>query len=154
MRALICLGSTEYSLTGTTKVIYCSCSPNPWLTVRPCSSRSFNAKAPRVSVREISRPCSRLLSGNRPTEALYKRDIYRNSTGYGGVSYFWNSSCSFALRSLRSSCVNACKSELANFKVPKRVLIVDELPRNSMAKVQKNLLRQTYKSLFAKEQKT
>ena len=37
--------------------------------------------------------------------------------------------------------VNACKLELANFKVPKRVVFVDELPRNSMAKVQKNVMR-------------
>ena len=42
----------------------------------------------------------------------------------------------------------ACKSELANFKVPKRVIFVDELPRNTMAKVQKNVLRETYQSLL------
>ncbi len=41
------------------------------------------------------------------------------------------------------------KAELANFKVPKRVVFVDELPRNTMAKVQKNILRDTYDSLFA-----
>ena len=41
------------------------------------------------------------------------------------------------------------KAELANFKVPKRVMFVDELPRNTMAKVQKNILRDTYDSLFA-----
>ena len=33
------------------------------------------------------------------------------------------------------------KAELANFKVPKRVHFVDELPRNTMGKVQKNILR-------------
>jgi malonyl-CoA/methylmalonyl-CoA synthetase len=32
--------------------------------------------------------------------------------------------------------------------VPKRVVIVDELPRNSMAKVQKNLLRDSYRDLL------
>ena len=37
--------------------------------------------------------------------------------------------------------IDACKLELANFKVPKRVVFVDELPRNSMAKVQKNVMR-------------
>jgi len=33
------------------------------------------------------------------------------------------------------------KSQIANFKVPKKIVIVDELPRNSMGKVQKNILR-------------
>ena len=36
------------------------------------------------------------------------------------------------------------RDELANYKVPKRVLFVDELPRNAMGKVQKNLLRETF----------
>jgi malonyl-CoA/methylmalonyl-CoA synthetase len=43
----------------------------------------------------------------------------------------------------------ACKAGLADFKVPKRVLFVDELPRNTMAKVQKNALREQYMDLFA-----
>ena len=37
------------------------------------------------------------------------------------------------------------KARLANFKVPKRVLLVEELPRNTMGKVQKNVLRDRYK---------
>jgi malonyl-CoA/methylmalonyl-CoA synthetase len=41
------------------------------------------------------------------------------------------------------------KGEIANFKVPKRVWIVDDLPRNAMGKVQKNLLREKYKDTFA-----
>ncbi len=36
------------------------------------------------------------------------------------------------------------KGRLAGFKVPKAVLFVDELPRNAMGKVQKNLLRQRF----------
>jgi malonyl-CoA/methylmalonyl-CoA synthetase len=36
------------------------------------------------------------------------------------------------------------KLNLASYKCPKRVIIVDGLPRNTMGKVQKNLLRQTY----------
>jgi malonyl-CoA/methylmalonyl-CoA synthetase len=36
------------------------------------------------------------------------------------------------------------RSQMANFKVPKRVFLVDELPRNAMGKVQKNLLRERY----------
>jgi malonyl-CoA/methylmalonyl-CoA synthetase len=44
--------------------------------------------------------------------------------------------------------IDACKARLANFKVPKRVVFVDELPRNTMAKVQKNLLRKSYSDLL------
>ncbi|MFD0917182.1 malonyl-CoA synthase [Pseudahrensia aquimaris] len=40
--------------------------------------------------------------------------------------------------------------QLANYKRPKAVFEVDELPRNSMGKVQKNVLRNTYADLFAK----
>ena len=36
------------------------------------------------------------------------------------------------------------KSRIAGFKVPKRMLLVDELPRNQMGKVQKNLLRERF----------
>lgn len=36
------------------------------------------------------------------------------------------------------------KPQIANFKMPKKVLFVDELPRNTMGKVQKNLLRKAY----------
>jgi len=45
--------------------------------------------------------------------------------------------------------IDACKKELANFKVPKRVVFVDELPRNTMAKVQKNNLREQYRDLLS-----
>jgi len=38
--------------------------------------------------------------------------------------------------------ISALKDALANFKVPKCVYFVDALPRNSMGKVQKNVLRQ------------
>jgi len=40
--------------------------------------------------------------------------------------------------------IAAIKDRLANFKVPKWVYLVDELPRNAMGKVQKNILRQHY----------
>jgi malonyl-CoA/methylmalonyl-CoA synthetase len=43
----------------------------------------------------------------------------------------------------------AClKGQIANFKVPKWVSVVGELPRNAMGKVQKNLLREQHKGLF------
>lgn len=38
---------------------------------------------------------------------------------------------------------------LAKFKQPKRVFFVDDLPRNTMGKVQKNVLRDTYKTIYA-----
>jgi malonyl-CoA/methylmalonyl-CoA synthetase len=37
---------------------------------------------------------------------------------------------------------------LAKYKQPKRVIFVDALPRNTMGKVQKNVLRETYKRLY------
>jgi malonyl-CoA/methylmalonyl-CoA synthetase len=40
------------------------------------------------------------------------------------------------------------KNRIANFKVPKQVFVVAELPRNAMGKVQKNLLRQQHQGLF------
>ena len=40
-------------------------------------------------------------------------------------------------------------AQLARFKQPQRLIVIDELPRNTMGKVQKNVLRETYKDLFA-----
>ena len=45
--------------------------------------------------------------------------------------------------------IAALKGKLAAFKVPKRVFIVDDLPRNAMGKVQKNELRKRYASTFS-----
>jgi malonyl-CoA/methylmalonyl-CoA synthetase len=47
------------------------------------------------------------------------------------------------------SIVSTLKARIANFKVPKRVIVQNELPRNAMGKVQKNLLRDAHKGLFA-----
>ena len=44
--------------------------------------------------------------------------------------------------------IGALKDRLAAYKLPKRVLFVDDLPRNAMGKVQKALLRETYKDLY------
>ena len=41
------------------------------------------------------------------------------------------------------------KAKLANFKIPKRCFVEAELPRNTMGKVQKNLLRERYTHLFS-----
>jgi malonyl-CoA/methylmalonyl-CoA synthetase len=40
------------------------------------------------------------------------------------------------------------KERLAKFKLPKRVIVLDEIPRNAMGKVQKNLLRAQFKDLY------
>jgi len=45
--------------------------------------------------------------------------------------------------------LKALDGRLAKFKLPKRVLFADELPRNSMGKVQKNLLRDAHRDLYA-----
>jgi malonyl-CoA/methylmalonyl-CoA synthetase len=42
------------------------------------------------------------------------------------------------------------KGRLANFKVPKSVYFVDELPRNAMGKIQKNMLRERFGKRGAK----
>jgi malonyl-CoA/methylmalonyl-CoA synthetase len=42
----------------------------------------------------------------------------------------------------------ALKDRLANYKLPKRVLFVDSLPRNAMGKVQKAVLRERYHTLY------
>ncbi|MDP2697846.1 MAG: malonyl-CoA synthase [Thalassospira sp.] len=44
--------------------------------------------------------------------------------------------------------IDAIKGRLANFKVPKKVIFVPDLPRNAMGKVQKNILRDQYQNLF------
>ncbi len=43
--------------------------------------------------------------------------------------------------------IAALKAQLANFKIPKRCVVVADLPRNTMGKVQKNLLREQYRDL-------
>ena len=42
------------------------------------------------------------------------------------------------------------RKQIANFKLPKQVFVVPELPRNSMGKVQKNLLREEHRGLFVR----
>ena len=45
--------------------------------------------------------------------------------------------------------IEAVKRQAASFKVPKAVFFVDQLPRNSMGKVQKNLLRDQHRDVFS-----
>lgn len=44
--------------------------------------------------------------------------------------------------------IKILKLELANYKRPKKIIFVEQLPRNSMGKVQKNILRETYHNLY------
>ncbi|GLS44641.1 malonate--CoA ligase [Methylobacterium brachythecii] len=44
--------------------------------------------------------------------------------------------------------LTALEGRLARFKQPKRILFADDLPRNAMGKVQKNLLRETHAGLY------
>ncbi|QOZ30604.1 malonyl-CoA synthase [Bradyrhizobium sp. CCBAU 53421] len=58
--------------------------------------------------------------------------------------------CSKGADVSEASVLKALDGRLAKFKMPKRVFVVDELPRNAMGKVQKNILRETYKDIYAK----
>jgi malonyl-CoA/methylmalonyl-CoA synthetase len=49
-----------------------------------------------------------------------------------------------------TSVLKALDGKLAKFKMPKRVFVVDELPRNTMGKVQKNVLRDIYAKIYSK----
>jgi malonyl-CoA/methylmalonyl-CoA synthetase len=44
--------------------------------------------------------------------------------------------------------IASLSDQVARFKQPKKIFIVDELPRNTMGKVQKNILREKHASLF------
>ena len=44
--------------------------------------------------------------------------------------------------------LSAISDKIARFKQPKKIYVVDELPRNAMGKVQKNILRDTYYNTF------
>jgi malonyl-CoA/methylmalonyl-CoA synthetase len=44
--------------------------------------------------------------------------------------------------------LSALGETLARFKHPKRVIFLDQLPRNTMGKVQKSLMRESYKNLY------
>ena len=50
------------------------------------------------------------------------------------------------------SITDLLKNRIARFKHPKQIIFVGEIPRNSMGKVQKNVLRGSYKEIFNKKQ--
>ena len=41
------------------------------------------------------------------------------------------------------------QKRIASFKHPKQIIFVGELPRNSMGKVRKNVLRESYEEIFS-----
>jgi malonyl-CoA/methylmalonyl-CoA synthetase len=45
--------------------------------------------------------------------------------------------------------MEAAKKSLARFKHPRKLVVMDALPRNTMGKVQKNVLREDFKEMFA-----
>lgn len=48
-----------------------------------------------------------------------------------------------------SDLMSAVQKSLARFKHPRELVILEELPRNTMGKVQKNILRDRYKTMFS-----
>ncbi|MCK0097442.1 malonyl-CoA synthase [Yoonia sp. F2084L] len=44
---------------------------------------------------------------------------------------------------------DAVRDKLARFKHPRELIVIDELPRNTMGKVQKNVLRDRYREIFS-----
>jgi malonyl-CoA/methylmalonyl-CoA synthetase len=57
--------------------------------------------------------------------------------------------CAHGAGMSESRIIEQVQGRLARYKVPKRVLIIEELPRNTMGKVQKNVLRANYAHLYA-----
>jgi malonyl-CoA/methylmalonyl-CoA synthetase len=53
-----------------------------------------------------------------------------------------------ACRLSEADVINSMQMRLARYKVPKRVIFVEQLPRNAMGKVQKNVLRSDYATLY------
>jgi len=47
-----------------------------------------------------------------------------------------------------SDILNSVRARLARYKLPKRIIFVDTLPRNTMGKVQKNVLRTSHAGLY------
>ena len=47
--------------------------------------------------------------------------------------------------------MDSIKARLARYKVPKRIILLEELPRNTMGKVQKSTLRSAYAALYLEE---
>ncbi|MNJ08898.1 Long-chain-fatty-acid--CoA ligase [compost metagenome] len=57
--------------------------------------------------------------------------------------------CKPGTRLQAQALLDALQERLARYKQPKAIIFVDELPRNTMGKVQKNLLRDAYRDRFS-----
>jgi malonyl-CoA/methylmalonyl-CoA synthetase len=57
--------------------------------------------------------------------------------------------CDNGARVDEASVLKALDGRIAKFKMPKKVIVVAELPRNAMGKVQKNILRDTYSDIYS-----
>jgi malonyl-CoA/methylmalonyl-CoA synthetase len=55
-------------------------------------------------------------------------------------------------RLTENAVISELRARLANFKLPKRVIFLDDLPRNSMGKVQKNKLREMFNGLYQQQE--
>ena len=51
----------------------------------------------------------------------------------------------------QDSIIDSLQNRIARFKHPKQIIFIDELPRNSMGKVQKNVLRESYLGIYNKK---
>ena len=49
---------------------------------------------------------------------------------------------------IQDSIIDSLQNRISSFKHPKQIIFIDELPRNSMGKVQKNVLRESYPDIF------
>lgn len=47
-----------------------------------------------------------------------------------------------------SAAINDLKRSLAGYKIPKRIEVISEMPRNTLGKIQKNLLKQRFEDRF------
>ena len=136
-------------------------SSPPTAGSRPATSASVDERGVRHHRRPQQGP-----DHQRRLQRLPGRDRGLRSTSMPGVAESavigvphprlrrgaWSrSSCAQARRSAATpqALIAELKAQIANFKVPKRVFVVAELPRNAMGKVQKNLLREQHKGLFA-----
>jgi malonyl-CoA/methylmalonyl-CoA synthetase len=46
---------------------------------------------------------------------------------------------------------NRIRDQLASFKVPLKIRVKDQLPKNAMGKIQKNLLRTEFEDIYSKK---
>jgi malonyl-CoA/methylmalonyl-CoA synthetase len=112
-------------------------------------------------VRIVGRSKDLIISGGLNVYPVEIEDALNNLPGVlesavVGVPHpdFGEVGCAFVLAKAGvtldpAALLQALKAQLANFKVPKQCVVLPELPRNAMGKVQKNVLRDQALSLRA-----